>query len=71
MGFTGTEVTLFLVGQVIVAAGIWGGIRADLRAIHMRVAEIKSSADAAHKRLDDLLLNGSATTPPHYRRPRA
>ena len=67
MGYSGTEVTLFIIGQLLVAAAIWGGIRADLRAIHAKVADAKATADKAHERLDEFLLNGGGKGP-HYRR---
>ncbi len=46
---------LWLGGQLIVAAAIWGGIRADIRSIHSRIDHIEKSANDAHARLDNHL----------------
>ena len=42
----------FVIGQIIMAGVIWGGIRADIRNIHRRLDEVKKSADEAHQRID-------------------
>ena len=47
-----TQIVLFFGGQIIVAAAIWGGIRADLKAMHERLNNVQKSADDAHARLD-------------------
>ena len=49
------EVALFIVGQVLTAAAIWGGIRSDIRHLHESTREAKEEAAAAHKRIDALL----------------
>ena len=46
------NVMLFLVGQLITSAAIWGAIRADIRAMHQRLDDIKKTADEAHQRMD-------------------
>lgn len=46
---------LWLGGQIVVAAAIWGGIRADIRSIHSRIDHIEKSANDAHVRLDNHL----------------
>ena len=46
------NVMLFLVGQLITSAAIWGAIRADIKAMHIRLDDIKKVADEAHQRLD-------------------
>lgn len=65
MGSIGvTEVLLFLGGQAIVAAAIWGGIRADIRGMHVRIEAVKEIANSAHRRLDDhmqSILNSTGT----------
>ena len=48
----GTQIALFFLGQFIVAAAIWGGIRADLKAMHERLNNVQKIADDAHARLD-------------------
>lgn len=57
MNFGVPEVIVFLIGQVVVAAAIWGGIRADVKSIHERLDEVKRIADRAHARLDDFIMN--------------
>lgn len=42
----------WIVGQIVVAAAIWGGIRADIRSIHSRVERVEKTASDAHERLD-------------------
>ena len=51
----GQEVILFLLGQLLVAAGIWGGIRADIRNMHDKIKDAKDTADEAHERIDNIL----------------
>ena len=46
---------LFLLGQLITGAAIWGAIRADLKNMHQRIGEVKISADLAHERLNRFL----------------
>jgi len=45
-----------LIYQIVVglltAGGIYGGIRADLKAMHQRVAAAEAVAAEAHRRLD-------------------
>ncbi len=43
---------LFILGQVVTGAAIWGGIRVDIRAMHTRMDDIKKAADDAHARMD-------------------
>lgn len=48
-----------LLGEIIIglcfAAGIYGGIRADLRSLHLRLNQIERSAIRCHDRLDEHL----------------
>lgn len=47
---------LIQLGGMLVTGGMaWGAIRADLKAIHERIVDLKDSAKEAHKRLDDHL----------------
>ena len=43
---------LFILGQIVTGAAIWGGIRVDIRAMHTRMDDIKKAADDAHSRMD-------------------
>jgi hypothetical protein len=42
----------WVIGQLLVAAAIWGGIRVDIRAIHEHMKRIQRTADTAHMRID-------------------
>lgn len=50
-----SPVLLFLLGQLITGAAIWGAIRADLKNMHQRINEVKTSTDNAHERLNRFL----------------
>lgn len=50
------EIVVQIVSYVAVAGAIYGGIRADLKAMHQRLDRVSASADKAHSRLDTLLL---------------
>ncbi len=63
---TPTEWITFFVGQLITAAAIWGGIRADIRGIKERIGLVEASTDKAHARLDRHL-ELDKTGPPWYR----
>lgn len=62
------NVVVWIIGQVVVAAAIWGGIRADIRGLHERIKEAKDSTDKAHQRIDDMLQQTGSHEP--YRTPR-
>ena len=47
-------VVLFLFGQLVTGAAIWGAIRSDIRNMMIRMNDIKESSDHAHKRIDDI-----------------
>jgi len=49
------EIIMWIVGQIVVAAAIWGGIRADIKAMHSRIDHIQTVADEAHRRIDNHL----------------
>lgn len=49
------EWLIFLIGQVCVGIGVYGGIRADLREALTRSANAEKSCDKAHERIDDLI----------------
>lgn len=46
------EILLWIVGQCVVAAAIWGGIRADIRGIHNRLDANETRIARLHERLD-------------------
>lgn len=46
---------MWLAGQIIVGAAIWGGIRADIRAMHSRLEHNEKSLTEAHSRIDRIL----------------
>lgn len=46
------EIISWIIGQIVVAAAIWGAIRADIKGIHDRLNDFKTSLDSAHQRLD-------------------
>jgi len=58
MPTNGTEWLTWLVSQALVAAAIWGGIRADIRNLHDKAKSAQATADKAHSRIDDLLRSG-------------
>lgn len=49
------EIITWIVGQIVVAAAIWGAIRADIRGMHQRLDDLKEAVDHAHARLDNHL----------------
>ncbi len=49
------DMVQWLVGQVIVAAAIWGGLRADIRHMHGRLDHLERATNDAHSRLDNHL----------------
>jgi hypothetical protein len=52
---TDIQVLMWLGGQFVVGAAIWGGIRTDLRNIHSRLDELAKSVDHARRRMDNHL----------------
>lgn len=52
------DIVQWLVGQIIVAAAIWGGLRADIKSIHSRLDHLERTANDAHSRLDNHLERG-------------
>ncbi|MGP1665727.1 MAG: hypothetical protein ACTS5I_07445 [Rhodanobacter sp.] len=49
------SILLFLFGQIVTGAAIWGAIRSDIRNMVIRMNDIKATSDYAHKRIDDML----------------
>lgn len=52
------SVITWIAGQLIVAAAIYGGIRADIRGIHQRIEHAEKSLVEAHTRIDRILERG-------------
>ena len=52
------DAIFWIVGQIVCAAAIWGGIRADIRSIHSRLDHIEKSTGEAHMRIDTHLERG-------------
>ena len=48
------EWLLFLIGQVCVGIGVYGGIRADLREALTRSANAERGVEKAHARIDEI-----------------
>lgn len=61
MNYSASEFVVFIAGQLLVAAAIWGGIRADIRNMHERLNQIKEVADSAHERIDALMTSWANT----------
>ncbi len=55
MSWTGQEVVLFILGQLVVGAAIWGGIRAEIKNMHERIKSANDRVDYAHERIDTIL----------------
>lgn len=49
---------LALFAQVFVAGAIYGAMKADLKALHEKVASAQATAVRANDRVDNLILNG-------------
>lgn len=49
------EIALFIIGQLVTGAAIWGGIRVDLKSMHARLDEYHVDVQHAHRRIDDIL----------------
>tara|TARA_R110000765_G_scaffold119919_1_gene215286 strand:- start:150 stop:329 length:180 start_codon:yes stop_codon:yes gene_type:complete len=51
-----TDLLLILGSQVLVAAAVFGGIRADLKNMHEKIKNIDGDVTNAHQRIDKILL---------------
>lgn len=49
------EILVWVAGQFITAAAIWGGIRADIKSLHSRVESVEIAARNVNNRLDNHL----------------
>ena len=52
------NIWMWVAGQLIAGAAIWGGIRADIRGMHIRLEHAEKSAEEAHNRIDRMLERG-------------
>ncbi len=52
--FNAPDAILWILGQAVVAAAIWGGIRADIKGMHVAIKAAHDAAREAHQRLDRL-----------------
>ena len=52
------NIWMWLVGQLIAGAAIYGGIRADIKGIHQRIEMSEKSLVDAHARIDRMLERG-------------
>ena len=67
---TPQQLILWVVGQLVVGAAIWGGIRQDLKNLHARVSEIRESLNEVHRRIDDAYTtHNNSGNSQRYRRP--
>lgn len=55
MNWNDPNILLWVVGQIVTAAAIWGGIRSDIRNIRTQVEAAQEAANDAHKRMDSHL----------------
>lgn len=46
------NILLFLFGQLVTAAAIWGGIRVEIRNLHAKIDGVQKGVDEAHQRID-------------------
>lgn len=53
------QMLLTIAGQLVAAGAIYGGIRADLRNHHERLARVEDETERAHARMDQLLMKES------------
>ena len=51
-----TDTIIQIISLLFTAGAVYGAIRSDIKNIHERLSDIKSSADDAHKRLDAILM---------------
>jgi hypothetical protein len=48
------EFLQWLAGSLFFAGAVYGGIRADLKAIHNRISLLHEETTRAHERIDDI-----------------
>ena len=53
------ELIYQLLTALVLAGATYGGIRADIKAIHERLRDVKDIADEAHSRLDRHIEKGA------------
>jgi hypothetical protein len=50
-----SQIIIWIIGQIVVGAAIYGGIRADIRGMHLRLEHSEKSLSDAHERIDRML----------------
>ena len=50
-----SQILIWIIGQIVVGAAIYGGIRADIRGMHIRMEHNEKSLSEAHQRIDKIL----------------
>ena len=50
-----SQIIIWIIGQIVVGAAIYGGIRADIRGMHLRLEHDEKSLSDAHERIDRIL----------------
>ena len=48
------ELYIWIAGQIVVAAAIWGGIRIDIKNIHSKIEHLYKGLERTHERVDRL-----------------
>lgn len=56
MEFTVEAYILFVLAQIVTAAAIWGGLRADIKNIHSAMLHNEKAISDAHSRIDTILM---------------
>jgi hypothetical protein len=51
-------IIIWIIGQIVAGASIYGGIRADISGMHKRLEAAEKSNTEAHGRIDRLLERG-------------
>ncbi len=49
------EMIVLIMGQIMTAGAIYGGIRSDIKNLHECALEAKKDAEKAHERIDRLI----------------
>lgn len=49
------ELLIWVIGQIVVGAAIYGGIRADIKSIHKDIDHLDKSVADAHNRINRIL----------------
>jgi hypothetical protein len=58
MSWTASDVIIFILGQLVVGAAIWGSIRTDIRHMHDKIKDIDRRFTRHEERIDSIYGNG-------------